>query len=55
MIPRIVHFMFHKIFVTFGVALYLSIEFNEDTKLLILFLIAFELGNLFSYFVSVYF
>ena len=37
MIPRVVHFMFDKNFVTFGVALYHSIEFNEDVKLLMLF------------------
>ena len=55
MIPQIIHFMFSKIFVTLGIALYLSIEFNEDAKLLMLFLLAFELGSWLSYLVSIYF
>ena len=55
MIPQIIHFMFSKIFVTLEVALYLSIEFNEDAKLHMLFLLAFELGGMLLYFISIYF
>ena len=45
MIPLIIKFMFDKIIVTFAFALYFSIKFNEDAKLLLHLLMLSFLQN----------
>ena len=54
MIPLIIQFIFNKILITLAVALYLSLQFNKDAKLLLLFRLAFELGSLLPYVVSLF-
>ena len=53
MFPPIVIFIFNNIIVTFLFALYLSLVYNEDSRLLMVYLFSFELGALFSYFFPV--
>ena len=45
-------FIFDNMMITFLFALYLSLVFSEDARLLMVYLFSFELGTLFSYWFS---
>ena len=54
MILLFIKYIIDKILLNFAFAIYFYINFTEDARLLLKFLLAFELGNILSYIISLF-